>query len=239
MSETTGTTSFTSALSISGSPTLEVISTLSAKPEPSPTMDGPPLNKGGGLQDSSKLLCIVIPIAFAFCAYAIFTLFTRRSRHQHRSRSHHRHDHQAKSMCDHEHPPSYKAAVPMAVGAAAGMTAVAVATANDGHPAEEKALDEDETAYGTSNGATVSNVTEAMDVTTSTAYAGAATDVFGMAGTAPANSATPMPTAVPIPPDNESVMIAVIKREEMTYMFFIFHTIDDVLGNEAVDSTWV
>ncbi|KAG0236355.1 hypothetical protein BGW41_000436 [Actinomortierella wolfii] len=202
MSETTGTTPFTSTLSISGSPTLEVISTISAKPEPSPTMDGPPLNKGGGLQDSSKLLCIVIPIAFAFCVYVIFTMFTRHSHHQRRSRSHHRHDHQAKSTCDNEHPPSYKAAVPMAVGAAAGMTAVAVATANDGHPAEEIALNEDERAYGTSNGATVSNAADALDVTTGTAYAGAATDVFGMAGTAPADSAAPMPTAVPIPSDS-------------------------------------
>ncbi|KAG0234966.1 hypothetical protein BGW42_006065 [Actinomortierella wolfii] len=189
MSETIGTTTLFTTSSFSASPTLEPTSTATTTFEISPTTYNPPSNKGGGLS-VGVVLPVILAVVFVLFGVSVYPCL--RIRRRRRRRLHH-----AKYPHDHKHPPSYKAAVPMAVGAAAGMTAVAVATANDGHPAEEIALDEDETAYGTSNGATVSNVTEAMDVTTSIAYAGAATDVFGMAGTAPASSANPMSSTLP------------------------------------------
>ncbi|KAG0234965.1 hypothetical protein BGW42_006064 [Actinomortierella wolfii] len=173
MSETIGTTTLFTTSSFSASPTLEPTSTATTTFEISPTTYNPPSNKGGGLS-VGVVLPVILAVVFVLFGVSVYPCL--RIRRRRRRRLHH-----AKYPHDHKNPTSYKAAVPMAVGAAAGMTAVAVATANDGHPAEVIVLSEAETAFGMPFGPDIKDPKDALevaaDVTAGVAYAGATTNM--------------------------------------------------------------
>ncbi|KAG0236354.1 hypothetical protein BGW41_000435 [Actinomortierella wolfii] len=155
MSETIGTATLHTTSTFSASPTLEPTSTTTTTFEISPTTSNPPSNKGGELSVGVVLPVVLAVIFIVFCSCICAWL---RIRHQRR------HDHHAMFPQFHKNPPSYKAAVPMAVGAAAGMTAVAVATANDGHPAEVIVLSEADTAFGMPFGPDIKDPKDALEV---------------------------------------------------------------------------